>query len=107
MHTYATTLARQSTSHSAKVRRAASEAARIELRNKIESRSTDDLLATLMQLTTANETRESVIVAGTIADVIAAREGIEELMWEVEGGTYLDAVLIALATRDAATHVNN
>ena len=77
-------------------------AARTDLRNKIEARSTDDLLIALTQLATMKETRESVIIATIAADVVATREGIEDLVWEVGAETYLDAILIALATRDAA-----
>ena len=77
-------------------------AARTALRNKIEARSTDDLLITLTQLGAMKETRESVIIATIAADVIATREGIEDLVWEVEADTYLEAILLALATRDAA-----
>ena len=77
-------------------------AARTALRNKIAARSTDDLLVTLTQLAAMKETRESVLIAAIAADVIATREGIEDLVWEVEADTYLDAILLALATRDAA-----
>lgn len=75
--------------------------ARTALRAKVEARSTDDLLISLAQVYAMPDSRESVVIASTIADVIAAREGIEDLMWAQEG-TYLEAILTALAIRDAA-----
>ena len=77
-------------------------AKREALRSKIAARSTDDLLVTLAQLNAMPETRESILIATIAHDVIATREGIEDLVWEVEADTYLEAILLALATRDAA-----
>ena len=77
-------------------------AARTALRAKIEARSTDDLLITLAQLDAMNESRESVLIATIAADVIATREGIEDLVWEMEADTYLECILLALATKAAA-----
>ena len=48
------------------------------------------------------ESRESILIATIAADVITTREGIEDLVWEVEADTYLEAILLALAVRDAA-----
>ena len=76
--------------------------ARAKLAAKLEARTTDQLMVTLVQLYAMPESRESVIIASYASEIVARREGVEDLMWEVEADTYLDAILLALATRDAA-----
>ena len=79
-----------------------STAARAKLAAKLETRTTDQLMALLTQLYAMPESRESVIIAGYASDIVARREGVEELVWEVDGNTYLECLVLALALRDAA-----
>lgn len=46
--------------------------------------------------------RESVIIASYASEIVARRECVEDLMWEMDGDNYLDCLLLALAARDAA-----
>lgn len=75
--------------------------ARAKLAAKLESRTTDQLMVTLVQLYAMPESRESVIIASYASEIVARREGVEDLMWEMDGDNYLDRLLLALAARDA------
>ena len=76
------------------------------MQTMIESRTTDQLLVDLTHLETLPKTPETRMVGAKISDVITAREGIdddlEEIFMDEEfTGTYLEAILIALATKPA------
>ncbi|MBK9156774.1 MAG: hypothetical protein IPM11_01360 [Micropruina sp.] len=58
-------------------------------------------MVTLVQLYAMPESRESVIIASYASEIVARREGVEDLMWEMDGDNYLDRLLLALAARDA------
>ena len=75
--------------------------ARAKLVAELESRTTDQLMVTLVQLYAMPESRESVIIASYASEIVARREGVEDLMWEMDGDNYLDCLLLALAARDA------
>lgn len=74
---------------------------------KITARTTDQLLADLTHLGTMASTQETRLVAAMISDVITEREGIDAQLDEIFmdedfEGTYLEAILLALAVKAAA-----